>query len=320
MKRSGSWILAAAVVLLVVAATVDAVVGEEAAAPPPPEPPKRERVNDRGDLVREARARGIRGTILYADESCVLQSVRLPGLGSADRAPRGSSCGFSTSPGGQFSAGTAVPSPRNELTAECVAGVVEARVEGELVGRARGCAPAWTPDGRLTAVRDGEVVELREDGSSVLLSRRDLARALAREPWAFADPRAREVAWFDDDLVAVVVSDPGRENDDVLALFRGRRLVGAPPFPYERLSGLRVSPRGTFVAARVGLPVRGLVLLDRQAELVGIPFRVARAIAWTYNEAWSAVATANGIYVWETGERALRFIRLPIRARDLIWR
>jgi len=319
MRRSGTWLLAVAVAVLVAAATVDAVLGDEAAAPAR-KVPERQRVDERAELVRAARARGISGTLLYADEGCAIRSIRLPGLNPAEGAPSGTSCAFTTSPGGLYAPGTAVPSPRAQLIAECIAGGVEVRQEGELLGRAPGCAPAWTPDGRLTAVRDGELVELRRRGSRVLLSRRDVARALARDPWAFADPRVREAAWLDDDLVAVVVSDPGREKDDVIALFRGRRLVGAPPFPYERLSGLRVSPRGSFVAARVGLPAVGLVVLDRRAELVAIPFRIARAIAWSYDETWTAVASPDSIYVWETGERALRFIRLPIRARDLIWR
>lgn len=319
MRRSRTWLLAAAVGVLAVAATVDALVGEEAPAPQR-KAPESQRVDERAELARAARERGIRGTLLYADQDgCALRSVRLPGLEPAD-APEGSSCGFSTSPRGFFSLGRAAPSPRSELTAECNAGAVEIRFAGDLVGRTPGCAPSWTPNGRLTAVRDGELVELRRAGSRVLLSRQDVARALPNAPWAFIAPRIREAAWLEDDLVAVVVSDPGREDDDVLALFRGRRLVGAPPFPYERLSGLRVSPRGSFVAARVGLPAGGLVVLDRRAELVAIPFRIARAIAWSYDETWTAVASPDSIYVWETGERAVRFISLPIRARDLIWR
>ena len=311
MRPARSWLLAAAIAALVVAAAVDALLGgePEARAPAPPPP---QRTTETDELVDALRERRIAGALLYADERCAVHVLLLPSL--EDRLVQGEeACGFRS------------PASSGAGVAECAAGIVEVRDATGLTRRTPGCAPAWKPNGVLTVVRDGELVELDLRGrtrrlvSRVLVSRRHLARDLTGPPWAFLDPRIREAAWLSDDLAAVVVSDPALERDDVLALYRGRRLIGAPPFPYERLSGLRVSPRGSFVAARVGLPPGGLVLVDRRAELVAIPFRVARAITWSPDEAWTAVASPDTIFIWETGERAVRFVALPIRARDVLW-
>lgn len=313
MRPAGSWLLAIAVAALVVAAAVDAFVGREPAARPP-DPPAPAQTTEQDELVRALRDREVSGVLHYADDDCEVHALVLPSLVEADLAGEVQACGF------------AAPPTRRGITAECEAGIVEVRTVAAPVGRTPGCAPAWKPDGTLTIVRDGELVQVRVAGrirplrTRVLVSRGDIARRLAGPPWGFVTPLIREAAWLTDDLVATVVSDPATERDDVLALFRGRRFVGAPPFPYERLSALRVSPRGSFVAARVGLPPGGLVVVDRRGDLVAIPFRVARAIAWSPDERWTAVASPSTIFIWETGERAVRFVALPIRARDLAWR
>jgi hypothetical protein len=61
-------------------------------------------------------------------------------------------------------------------------------------------------------------------------------------------------------------------------------------------------------------------VLDRRGELRPIPFRVARSIAWSRDERWSAAATASGIFVWETAGRGNRFLQIPVQARDVFWR
>jgi hypothetical protein len=324
MRHSGTWLVVAGVAVLVLAATVDGFVGrgDGGSAPVRTERAEpREMATAPTPAELALRDLGLAGTITYADEACELRSIALPDLRPRP-APETSSCSFATSPGGAVAAGDSAPSPTGPLHARCNAGAVELRADERTVARAVGCAPAWRPDGTLTAIRDGEVIALRGRPlrAETLLSRGDLRRGIGRPPWALVDPHAREVAWLGDDLAAVVVSDPARERDDVIALFRGRRLLGAPPFPYERLSGLRVSPRGSFVAARIGLAPSGLLVLDRTGELRPIPSRVARAIAWTRDESLSAVATAGGIYVWRTADRGNRFVHVPVQARDLFWR
>jgi hypothetical protein len=260
----------------------------------------------------------------------VVRALRLPDLarpepeGHAATGERG--CRFATSPGGSFSVGLAPPRPGASLVAVCAGGrVVVGTEDGIVVGRAPGCAPAWRPNGDLTAVHRGELVDVRASpplGTAtapprVLLSRAQLRRAFG-PPWAFPAPSIREAAWLDNERVAVIVTD-AVTGEDALALFEDGRLVGGPPSPYARLSRLRTSPRGSYVVAQVGSP-GGAVVVDRRGELFAFPFRGARAVAWSPDEVWTAAATSNAIYVWETAERPSRFVRLPIVARDLAWR
>ena len=325
MGRSTTWLVAVAVGGIALAAVVDSVVGRDGspAGPQPRERTEAREMTQSTTIDTVLRDRGLVGTLVYADDDCELHAVGLPDLRPRE-APSATACAFATSPGGAVGGAPSVPAPREVATATCETGTVELRRAARLVGRARGCAPAWRPDGTLTAIRSGEVVALQPRRGRLvgetLVSLADLRRGLARPPWALVDPHAREVVWLDDDLAAVVVSDPGRGLDDVIALFRGRRLVAAPPFPYERLSGLRVSPRGSYVAARIGTPPTGVLVLNRRGALRPIPFRIARAIAWSRDERWAAAATASGIYVWQTRGRGSRFVQVPVEARDVVWR
>jgi hypothetical protein len=338
VRGTGTWIVVAAVLGLGLVATVDAF-RDESEAPPaapstqPDEPPG---ADERSIASRLLREQSIRGTLTYLDEGCELRSVALPDLEERPVSiaptvvvspPGESSCRFSLSRGTAFGIGPAVPAPRAGLVAGCADGQVTVTTRTRiLVGRARGCAPAWKPDGVLTAVSGGEVVELAIAGGGgvaelkprVLLSRDDLRRALSRAPWALPDPVVREVAWLRNDLAAVVARDRA-VSDHVVALFRGSRLVGAPNSPYPPLSDLRVSPFGRFVAARIG-GGPGMLMLDETGDLVSVGIRTARAVAWSPDEAWTALATSDGVFVFQTGERAISLIRLPIAARDLVWR
>jgi hypothetical protein len=212
------------------------------------------------------------------------------------------------------------------LIAVCAGGrIVLGMSDGTIVGRAPGCAPAWKPNGDLTAVHGGELVDVAFSPRGmvtrpprVLVSTADLRRVFVGPPWGFLAPAAREAAWLDNERVALIVLDRAT-GEHALALFEGGRLVGGPPGPYEQLSRIRASPRGNFVAAQVGVP-GGIVVVDRGGELFAFPFRGARAVAWSPDEVWTAAATSNAIYVWETGERPSRFARLPIAARDVAWR
>jgi hypothetical protein len=332
MERTRTWLVAAAVAGLAAIATVDAVVGGSGGEPRVARSTTRgEGGSEENRLATEAlRAQSVYGTIVYADRECLVHAVRLPDLGRLERdtdSPTGQQgCRFTISPGGAFSVGLAAPRPGSSLVAACVGGeVVVGTEDGIVLGRAPGCAPAWKPNGDLTAIHRGELVDVRfvpPVGTAtapprVLLSKRDLARAFG-PPWAFSAPEVREAAWLDNERVAIIVTDAAT-GEDALAVFEGGRLIGAPPSPYLRLSRLRTSPRGSYVAAQVGQP-GGAVVIDRRGEFFALPFRGARAVAWSTDEVWTAAATSNAIYVWETGERPSRFARLPIVARDVAWR
>ncbi len=329
MGSTRTWLVAAAVGVLGAAAVVDAIVGGDAgrgdARAPSPPPAESALVASGADFLRDE---SVFGRLLVADRSCRVRTLDLPSL--EEGTPGGvASCAFSSSPRGVVGPDAGAVSPLEPYLAGCAGGAVEiVRVTGaggllpELgrrVARVRGCSPAWSEDGRLTVVREGEAVDLgRPDipgRDVVILSRDDLADAFGR-PWDFVHPRLVEVAWMDEGLLAGVVRDGGGQGD-VLALFRGGRLAATTLSPYERLSGIRVSPRGTYVAARIA-DAPALVLLDREGEFVPLGVR-GHAVTWSPDEVFTAVAADDGIYVFETEGRATRFARIPLAVGDLFW-
>ena len=328
MRRLRSWIVVAAVGALALAATVDALRSERSV--PAPRPAAAETQTLRGDaaaVAGELREEGVRGVLTYSDEACAVHAVVLPDL-REHPAPAERSCRFAASAGNVFSVGPAVPDPRSSLVASCDGGAVEVRTRyGMLVGRAAGCAPSWKPSGILTGLRDGAVVELHvRRGPKTLVprlvvSREALTRALSRTPWRLRRPEFQEVAWLSDKRFAAVVSDAGR-GEDVLAFFEHGRFLSALPFTYTGLFDLRVSPRARYVAAKIGDEenVRGLLVLDAKGRYVSLGLRTGRAIAWSPDEQWMAVAAADGVYVLAAVERTPRLIRLPLIASDVFWR
>jgi hypothetical protein len=315
VKRT-TWLVVAAVAGLGLVATVDAVRDEDDA------PPRARKAQEPGPNVSEEqriasrllRDQAIRGTLLYRDRRCRLHAVSLPDL---EEQPT------QAQPGCRFTATRGNPV---DFTPRCRRGATGIPF-GDVVERIPGCHPAWKPNGVLTLLRGGELVAIEvartERGeiafeARVILSRAALRRALGRNPWALKDPVLQEVVWLDNDLAAVVARERG-ESDHVFALFRDTRLVAAPPFPYPRLVDLRASPFGSYVAARFA-GGQGLIMLDDRGDLVSAGIRTAHAVAWSPDEVWTALATSDGVFVFPTGERAIQLIRIPIVARDLVWR
>ena len=333
--RLGSLLLVLAVAGIAVAAAVDAVRGgggdERAveATTAGREPGRRPVPTWKEEATEELRAGGAHGILTWTDDRCRVQSLVLPALDEL-RSRERRRCAFRTSPGGWFAYGHAVAAPGGTRLARCRDGEVELLSRAGRVLRARlpGCSPAWTPDGRLTFVRDGTLVALAGSASAVttghtparvetLLSHEDLERSLSRAPWGFVRPTIAEAAWLADDVVAAVVRDRARGIES-LALFRGRELAGALLFGYDHLGALRVSPRGTFVAARAN--DRRLVFLDADGRFRVSPIRTAHSVTWSDDEAWMAMASRTALYVFRTDERVRRVIPLPLHAADVIWR
>lgn len=71
---------------------------------------------------------------------------------------------------------------------------------------------------------------------------------------------------------------------------------------------------------------RGVVVLNRRGELVPVPVRraVGRAVTWSPDERWTAVAAGRHVAFFRTrGETVAGeepFVQAPIEAADLIWR
>lgn len=257
--------------------------------------------------LREA---GLSGVLTYADEGCRLHALTLPDLRSHP-APADRQCRLGELEALRF--GRPVGDPQRVLVARCRSARVELGELGEPVfDSAPGCAPAWRPDGRLTAVREGEVVSLFP--ARVLLSRSDLGRELGGGATDFEIVKA---AWLSERLLAAVVrATPEIGAPDMLAVFRGRSLVARPSAFGTGMSGLRISPGGNFAAARSS---RGGIVLDREGRRVRLPVGVG-ALSWSPDEKWIAATRADEIAFFPLDEPSFPGIALPLAARDLLWR
>ncbi|MGH3029827.1 MAG: hypothetical protein ACRDNE_03500 [Gaiellaceae bacterium] len=254
--------------------------------------------------LREA---GLRGVLTYSDEDCRLHALTLPDL-AGHPASSERRCRLTGVVRLRF--GRPVGDPQRILVARCRSGRVEvSELGGRLLGRAPGCFPAWRPDGTLTAVRNGELVSLFP--ARVVLSRDDLARELE------GDFEIVEATWLSQTTLAAVVraTRPG-SAPTVLAVFRGRRLVERPVAFGTRMSGLRVSPNGDFVAAR---SLRGAIVLDREGRRVPVPAGVG-ALSWSPDGAWAVGTRGDEIVFFRSGEPSAGGIPVPLAARDLVWR
>jgi hypothetical protein len=255
----------------------------------------------------ELREAGLRGVLTYSDEDCRLHALVLPDL-AGHPAPSERRCRL----GGvvRLRFGRPVGDPQRILVARCRMGRVEvSELGGRLLGRAPGCFPAWRPDGTLTAVRDGELVTLFP--SRVLLSRDDLARELE------GDFEIVEATWLSQTaLAAVVRATRPSSAPNMLAVFRGRRLVGRTVAFRTSMSGLQVSPGGNFVAARSS---QGAIVLDREGRRVPVPAGVD-ALSWSPDGAWAAATREDEIVFFPPGKPSAGGIGVPLAARDLVWR
>ena len=283
------------------------------------------------DVRRDLDRAGVpAGVLTYADEDCRLHSVTLPDL-QPHPGPEGRACVFAWTAGNQLSFGKAPPSPIGDMRLRCRRGTVGLVVPGNLLyARTPGsCGVSWRPDGTATFLRNGQLMRFapcaQELGeyplrcARTVLSRSDLRGELRRAGWKRSRFGLEEVSWLTDRRLAGIVRVAGgRRGTDLLVVFQGRRLVTAPDFGYENLTALRPSPLGTHVAAR--LATGGLAVVDRAGRHVRLATMHGRAITWSPDEEWIAQATADGVYLFRTGDRNPLFVNVPIMARDLVWR
>jgi hypothetical protein len=290
-----------------------------------------------GTLVEasaELRKAGIpAGVLTYADERCRVRTITLPDLDVREGAVA-QACEFRSTVGNEIAFRRQPGAPQGSLVPRCRRGGVELRMRGGggLFARAPGrCAIAWHPAGLPTFLHRGEVKAFApcpgaEPGTlplrctQTLLARADLTRELRRARWTSFDFRVEELHWLDDRRFAAIVRARSAGDDaDLLAVFEGRRLITEPPFAYDDLSGIRPSPSGDVVSARIP-DTGGIITVDRDGEPVRLALRHGNAVTWSPDEEWIAEATADGIYVFRAGEDSPEFFHIPIVARDLVWR
>lgn len=307
-----TWLVLAAVLAVVIAATTDALRGRLTHASPRPTATAKAPAR----IVPPGVDGGFMGALYYSDpgDGCRLRAVDFPGFARVSP-PSFSGCTFSLSPDGRNAAqGDAVWQPQGGLVAlPAAGGFVLASPVSEQTQLVSGTAPAFKPDGTLTYIRDGAVVEWTnrcEPGARLFTLPADNGTVRCRRI-LFPGP-ARDVAWLTDTRFAAVGRDWLEVRDGGRRIRRQSLRPGA--------ATVRASPRGTYFTLWVD---RRLVAgYDRRGRQIFLPpLPDARALAWAPSERWAAVVTRRGsVYVFRTNTGDLRLRRLDFEARDLAWR
>jgi hypothetical protein len=321
MPGRATWLVVVALAAIGIAAAVDAFRGGDAT--PLPQSPAHERRSEPQATYAEE---GFGGILYYTNEGCELRAVRLPTLERVE-APRWDECRFELNPDGTRANGaTSGWDPYSDPDAgrlfQTVGRTIQVASSRLPEGSSfHGSAPAWRSDGTLTYARRGAVRAWPSGG--ILLSGRDLWRAAARHPNApaarrLARLRVRQLAWLDASRGVVLLHVGVGEGPDydIAALFEGRRLLTTVA---SRSSTGRVwtSPGGSFFAVLGD----GMRIFDRDGDpRPSPPLSAPRALAFSPDERWVAVATRASVVVFQTFGAELRLRRLPIVARDLAWR
>jgi hypothetical protein len=307
-----TWLVLAAVLAVAAAAAADALRGglrdrDVKATGPAAE----------GRIVPPGVPSGFMGTVFYSDpaDGCRLHSLRLVGFTDA-RPPNYTGCRFSLSPDGTRAApGGSVWSPLGGVVAvprDEGFGLETAAGQTIVV---RGRAPAFKPNGTLTQVRDGALVEWSIDcrpGDRLFTLPGDNATARCVRT-VYPHP-VEAVAWFSDSRF-VAVLPAGK----LVIVDHGHVLVRAD-LPRFHSASLELSPK------------RSLATLWLDGELAGTfdagggpapiaPVGTVTSLAWAPSERWVVAATREGAVFLlrpDTGDARVR--RLGIAARDLAWR
>lgn len=340
MRRPATWLAVGVVLLVGVAAAADAV-RQKASEP-------QAAATTQATTTQASAATGLSGVLYYSDEQCRLQAVQLPDL-RPEEAPAWSECGFALSHDAQRVAAKGfVWHPGGSVRASQSEGSVAVVLQegsSESSYTFRGSAPSFDPQARLTFALGTEIramdagCPLRSDAplipvrtmrrcSTVVLPREAAERAARRHPNADVAPglvsvSLRETVWLGsqegrDRLAALLrlrVQFAG--EFDLIALFEGGGIVDGIAL-FERVSGLEASPGGSFFG--VQQDGGGVLLFDRDGFSLPLPtLRGAQEFAWSPNESWVAIATADRIFVVTTKTPAPLTRELDVVAEDLAW-
>ena len=309
-----TWLVLAAVLAVAAAAVADAVHGHLGQA----SPPRPLRDTPAARIVPPGAPAGFMGTVYYSDpdDGCRLKALQLPGFADA-APPEFRACRFALSPDGRtvLRAG-AVWSPGGGLAAvpRGAAFELESPASSQAI-RVTGKEPAFKPDGTLTFLLDGRLVEWTNrchTGDRLFTLPGDNAtarcvRILLREP-------AKSVAWLTDTRFVAILAD------GAFAIFDGRRALIRRPLPRGRSARVEPSPRRTFFTLWLDGELSGG--FDRNGAQIALPpLTDVRALAWSPTERWGVLATDRGsVYLFrpDTGDARIR--RLDVAGRDLAWR
>jgi hypothetical protein len=309
VRKRGTALLVAGVVGLAVAAGVDALRSGDDPAGGSATSTSADRTNA-GSAAQKLASRQITGVLYFTVRvrpgQCALRSLALPSLEATSAVDVGS-CRIATSPGGRVATGD--PCPGSSIS---VLGTTQS-VSFE------GCAPAWKPDGTLTFVRQGRVIEVvsgcLEPAPADCRRRTPVENRHGQE--------IRELAWLDADRLAVLTA--GRGGLALVSVYEvGRRLAG-PTLSRSGLAYLRpFGPRRAVV--RSGRPPEGAIFFSIDERRVAFEndlpgFLVdGQALAVSPDGAWVASTRAGVVHIYRLGDRRpVDPVRLAIDAVDLGW-
>ena len=303
-------LIVAILVAIAVAAAVDALRGDGKAVTEgraPQQTNTRETRTERSETPAEVlSAAGVTGTLyftLQVEEGCVLHTLALPGLEGAnafllDR------CEFDVSPRGDVVSG-----------GPCPATDIELRPVGGPPRHIRGCAPAWTPDGELTYVRDGDVLTL---GGGTFVH--DLGRVARNALGSDSRLDVQQIAWLTDRRLAVRVTT---RRVSVVVVIEGDRAVAEPLFA-DRAAQLGISHATEEIL--VTFPGGGVVVYGPSGEFVsGNRFQLGGITAVSYSPSGRFVALGRqgNLCIYEETDPPPRerfpLACLPFDVVDLSW-
>jgi hypothetical protein len=336
MRRWPTWLLVGALVALGSVAVADALRGDRTKVVPRPRTPATVALITRN----EPAASGLSGVLYYsnAEDDCRLDGLSLPDLGNAPP-PKLRSCRFSLSRDGQAAfPDDAEWSPQGGMYAREDDNMIELGSSASHQAlHFPGSAPAFKPDGTFTYVRENEVVEwttscprgsrlftLPGDNATarcrrVVLSTGDLRRArIGGEGSGPLIPK--DLAWLSDTRLVTVVGDAGISGHrEHLSVIDSGRVVGATISEFGEGMRVEASPHGNFFTAWYGDSL--VTIRDRNGDLVTFPtIPRVRALTWSPDERWTAVATEHSVFVFRTNTSEPSVRRLPIVAYELAWR
>ena len=256
------------------------------------------------------------GTVFYSDptDGCRLHALRLAGF--AETTPPGySQCRFSLSPDGtRVAPEGSVWSPLGGLAAVPHPDGVLLQAPGHMFVF-RGRTPAFKPDGTLTQVRDGALVEWSIDCHPAdRLFTLPGDNATARCIHTVYPRRVTSVVWFSNSRFAAVLP-----SGSLVIVEDGRVLVRAE-LPRFRTTALELSPKRSFATLWLNGQLAGTFDADGGPAPLP-PIGAVTSVAWAPSERWVLAATKDSTVFLlrpDTGDARVR--RLSISARDLAWR
>jgi hypothetical protein len=288
MRRWATWLLVGGLAALAAIAVADAVRGKHQVHATQP-------TTISVALIprNEPAASAMNGVLVIAGPGCSVAALRLPGL-DEENPPRPPDCnGVVWSDDASLAARCTPDNGTEILTADLA-----------FTARVQGCAPAWRSDGALSVIHNGDVVIWRRRGQPrVLLSRQALARALAGRIEGAADYKLVELSWHG--TVAFFGIVAGRKPwQRAVVAYAPEGLNDVIPELGQDISDLQVSPSGSYVAFSRLEAGRQMVMLAPSGQEVPLPgIGNARALAWSPDERWVAIATRTTTFIARLGSR-----------------